>query len=165
MNRLGDRQVLRDRCPHCRLVDYLPAEPRCSMCWVRDNLPTDLGECRRGFGGHWVAGAPLLAGWEHVLTWNRAHRRLVRCRVGAHVSGAEWCGVVQNASMASRSRGARQQAKAHRLSISLTRDQYDALQELAEKNNVTLAWLARYALDQLLQQTGAGQQPLPLRST
>lgn len=73
--------------------------------------------------------------------------------------------MVQNCRMPSRGQGARRRTKGARLSISLTQEQYDALQELADKNNVTLAWLGRYAVDQLLQQTGAGQLPLPLRRT
>lgn len=58
-------------------------------------------------------------------------------------------------------RAARKRA-GRRLSISLTSDQYRALLELAETNDVSLAWLARYALEELIQQTGGSQLKLPL---
>ncbi len=39
---------------------------------------------------------------------------------------------------------------AHRLSVSLTAEQHRALNELARKNRVSVAWVVREAIDRLL---------------
>jgi predicted DNA-binding ribbon-helix-helix protein len=41
--------------------------------------------------------------------------------------------------------------KSARLSISLTKSDYDALHELAERNDVSIAWLVRKAIEHLLE--------------
>jgi hypothetical protein len=50
-----------------------------------------------------------------------------------------------------------------RLSVSLTDDQYEALRTMAEENSVGLAWLVRYACEQLIKEHEGRQLPLPLR--
>jgi predicted DNA-binding protein len=51
-------------------------------------------------------------------------------------------------------RGPKQQPMAkkssHRLSVSLTADQYQHLSELAQKNRVSVAWVVREAIERLL---------------
>lgn len=43
-----------------------------------------------------------------------------------------------------------QQQKAARFSITLNKPDYDALQRLADENDVSLAWLVRKAVERLL---------------
>lgn len=38
----------------------------------------------------------------------------------------------------------------HRLSVSLTEEQYSELTEIAEKNKVSIAWVVREAIERLL---------------
>ena len=38
----------------------------------------------------------------------------------------------------------------HRLSVSLSADQYDELLEIAHKNKVSIAWVVREAIERLL---------------
>lgn len=44
----------------------------------------------------------------------------------------------------------------HRLSVSLTEDQYSELAEIAERNKVSVAWVVREAIERLLRD----EQPL-----
>lgn len=41
---------------------------------------------------------------------------------------------------------------AHRLSVSLTAEQYRELSEIARKNRVSVAWVIREAIDRLLKE-------------
>jgi hypothetical protein len=70
---------------------------------------------------------------------------------------------MHNTEVLDNPRGPRRRAKTlgSRLTVSLTQEQHKGLQELADKHSVTLAWLARYAVDQLLRR-GGSQLPLPL---
>ncbi len=47
-----------------------------------------------------------------------------------------------------------------RVTASLSRAQDQALKDLAAKHKVSVAWLIRYAVDQLLEQGGEAQLPL-----
>ena len=49
-----------------------------------------------------------------------------------------------------------------RVTASLNRSQEQALKELAVKNKVSVAWLVRYAVDQLVSQGREAQLPLDL---
>jgi hypothetical protein len=63
---------------------------------------------------------------------------------------------VQNREVVGNPGKARRGAKVlgRRLSVSLTQGQHQALLELADMHGVTLAWLARYAIDQFLHRSG-----------
>lgn len=52
----------------------------------------------------------------------------------------------------------------HRLTVNLSDDEYDALEQLAEKSKVSKAWLGRHAISSLLEsaQNDENQMPLPL---
>lgn len=47
-----------------------------------------------------------------------------------------------------------------RVTASLSRAQDQALKDLAAKHKVSVAWLIRYAVDQLVEQGGEAQLPL-----
>ena len=47
-----------------------------------------------------------------------------------------------------------------RVTASLTRGQEQALKDLAAKHKVSMAWLVRYAVDQLVEQGREAQLPL-----
>ncbi len=49
-----------------------------------------------------------------------------------------------------------------RLSVSLRQEQHDALEEIAEANHVTAAWVVRLACDQLIDDYRSGQLTLPI---
>ncbi|HEV7254648.1 MAG TPA: ribbon-helix-helix protein, CopG family [Mesorhizobium sp.] len=49
-----------------------------------------------------------------------------------------------------------------RVTASLSRDQERALKELAAKHKVSVAWLVRYAIDQLVERGQDAQLPLDL---
>jgi len=49
-----------------------------------------------------------------------------------------------------------------RLSVSLRQEQHDALEEIAEANHVTTAWVVRLACDQLIDDYRSGQLTLPI---
>ncbi|MEM7767391.1 MAG: ribbon-helix-helix domain-containing protein [Pseudomonadota bacterium] len=52
-----------------------------------------------------------------------------------------------------------------RLTVSLTGSDYDALSLLAEKDEVSVSWVVRRAIDEYLEQHRADSEPrLPLRS-
>ncbi len=50
-----------------------------------------------------------------------------------------------------------------RLSVNLTEGQYLRLNEIALKNDISLAWLVRQAVQQFLDATNNAQIPLPIR--
>jgi hypothetical protein len=49
-----------------------------------------------------------------------------------------------------------------RLSVSLRQEQHDALDEIAEANHVTAAWVVRLACDKLIEEYHSGQLTLPI---
>lgn len=65
-----------------------------------------------------------------------------------------WCKVMQSDSivkLAMTSTAQVQEDKSpHRLSVSLTAEQYRELNEIARRNRVSVAWVAREAIDRLL---------------
>ncbi len=50
-----------------------------------------------------------------------------------------------------------------RTSFTLSRTQYERLGELALRSDVSVAWLIRYAVQELLEKPEAEQLPLPIR--
>ena len=52
----------------------------------------------------------------------------------------------------------------HRITVNLTDDEYDRLENLAEKSKVSKAWLGRHAISSLLDRADKNddQMPLPL---
>ncbi|MCR4266409.1 ribbon-helix-helix protein, CopG family [Nitratireductor sp. ZSWI3] len=53
-------------------------------------------------------------------------------------------------------------AAKHRVTINLIESEYEALVALSEKNRVSLAWLGRRAIRELLDRYQEGQDQLPL---
>jgi predicted DNA-binding protein len=51
-----------------------------------------------------------------------------------------------------------------RLSVNLTVDVYDSLDQLAQRHGVSLSWLTRQACERLLHDAEQGQLALPLGS-
>jgi hypothetical protein len=49
-----------------------------------------------------------------------------------------------------------------RLSVSLRQEQHDALEQIAETNKVTAAWVVRLACDRLIAEYNTGQLRLPI---
>lgn len=47
-----------------------------------------------------------------------------------------------------------------RVTASLSRSQEQALKELAQRHKVSVAWLIRYSVDQLIEQSSETQLPL-----
>lgn len=50
----------------------------------------------------------------------------------------------------------------NRLSVNLSEHEYLELAALAQKNNVSMAWLGRHAIGQLLEQNKHQERQLPL---
>lgn len=50
-----------------------------------------------------------------------------------------------------------------RTSFTLSRVQYERLGELALRSNVSVAWLIRYAVQELLEKPESEQLPLPIK--
>lgn len=50
-----------------------------------------------------------------------------------------------------------------RTSVILPREKYDRLNEIASKGDVSVAWIIRQAIQQLLDRTENEQMPLPIR--
>ena len=55
-------------------------------------------------------------------------------------------------------------AAKHRVTVNLTEEEYSQLSSLSEKSRVSLAWLGRQAIIEILDRHRNGKQPLPLAS-
>ncbi len=52
----------------------------------------------------------------------------------------------------------------HRITINLIESEYEALLALSEKNRVSMAWLGRRAISEMLERYEKGESQLPLNA-
>jgi hypothetical protein len=81
--------------------------------------------------------------------------------IGLHLVAPNRVGLVHNLSAMPGARKRRRPLEA-RLSVSLRQEQHDALDEIAEANHATAAWVVRLACDKLIEEYHSGQLSLPI---